>query len=256
MRLLSTIAILCLVLGSSPALSTAQPVPVWIDVEGAEGARLRGAVFRPQGQGSFPLVLWLHGVGGLTDNSLNWASDIATAGYVVMAGCYFGKGEGRVADRDPCPDAHPFNGEKQYAVRNVLALIAAGKNLAGVRRDRLGLTGYSWGGNVAVLTATVSREVQAVVSFAGALNLGASRNEGSAVQSVDGLNAPLLIVHGNADTVVSPEVSRQYEALARALRKDVQAHYIPNADHGFLVDTRFRADIYRLTIEFLNKHLR
>lgn len=125
MRLVVALAILGLILGSFPAISTAQPAPVWIDVEGAEGARLRAAVFRPQGEGPFPLV--------------------------------------------------PL--------------------------------------------------------------------------------AP-LIIQGKRDQTVLPTVARQYEQAARAARKDVETHYIAEANHLFIFDTRFRADVYRLTTEILNKHLR
>lgn len=217
MRPVVAMVILGLVLGSFPALSAAQPV--WIDVEGAEGSRLRAAVLRPQGEGPFPLVLWLHASPGLDDDQLRWASDIATAGYVAMAGCYFGKGSLTVSGRDPCPDAHPINGEKQQAIKNVLALVAAGKALTGVRRDRVGLVGVSWGGNVAVLAASGAAEVQAVVSFAGSLNRPASPNDGSALGAVERLSAPLLIIQGGRDETVPPHVARQYEEAARAARK-------------------------------------
>lgn len=250
------VALLALVLASLSPRTAAQSNPLWTDVEGAEGAKLRAAVFRPQGAGPFPLVLWLHGSDGLNDNALAWASDIATAGYVVMAGCYLGKGAARVGGADPCPDAHPINDEKQYAVRNVVALLGAGRNLSGVRGDRVGLVGVSWGGAVAALTASGSANVQAVVTFAGTLRYRVSRNEGAPLDALAKLSAPILIVHGTSDTAVLVEVSREYEQVARALKKDVQAHYVAEAPHTFIIDPRFRADVYRLTIEFLNKHLR
>ncbi|MBI3998110.1 MAG: dienelactone hydrolase family protein [Armatimonadetes bacterium] len=243
--------VLFVALLSVPTASLAQPAPQWVDVEGAGGAKLRAAVFRPGGDGPFPIVMLLHGASGLGDEVVGWGPDLSRAGFLVVAGC-FGRG-GSVQGVPPCPEAPLIN--ETFAVRNLAALIEAARRLPGVQRDRIGLAGWSWGAAVATLAASSGIDVQAVVAVAGSYGLRISRNDPSALSQLDRLSAPVLILHGTNDVGAPVRSARNYESSARAQGKSVEAYYFEGAGHDIWFDPRFRAEVIGRAVEFLQRHL-
>ncbi len=245
-----TCCVLLVTLLSVPTVSLAQPLQ-WIDVEGAAGAKLRAAVFRPSGDGPFPIVMLLHGSEGLSAPVVDWGPDLAHAGFLAVAGCLFR----RDAAREPaylCSEAP--DRQRTFAVRNLAALIEAARRLPGVQRDQIGLVGWSWGGALALLTAGSGVDVQAVVAVAGAYNFRLSDNDPSALSVVDRLSAPVLILHGTMDNIVPVRTARSYEARVRELGKSIEAQYIEGADHDLWLDPRFRTDVIGRTVTFLQRH--
>ncbi|GAB3201704.1 alpha/beta hydrolase [Geodermatophilus arenarius] len=116
-------------------------------VPGAEGD-LRARVYRPEGEGPFPTVVFFHGGGwviGDLDTHDNMARNVCRgAGAVVVAVDY------RLAPEHPFPAA---------AEDAVAAARWAAQHLDGLGGDsRLGLAGDSAGGNLAAVVAQVLRD--------------------------------------------------------------------------------------------------
>ncbi len=65
-----------------------------------------------------------------------------------------------------------------------------------------------------------------------------------------------MILHGTGDGDVRVEVAREYEKRALALGKNVQSYYYENVDHSLFISSRFKEDLLRRSVEFLNKYLR
>lgn len=65
------------------------PASQWIEIDAPDGYRLLAAVFRPQGVGPFPVVVLLHPGGGLNSMFLALGPELASAGFVAVAGCWF-----------------------------------------------------------------------------------------------------------------------------------------------------------------------
>jgi hypothetical protein len=79
------------VMDTTPPAGVDVPGAHWIKIRGAGGVANNeqiAAVFRPPGQGPFPLVVELHGSGGLKDVDIKWAAQLAAAGFVAVAGCW------------------------------------------------------------------------------------------------------------------------------------------------------------------------
>ncbi len=247
------------ILLAAPVGSRAQSGSQWIDVKGPQGAKLRALVFRPVGNGPFPVVVVLHGSPrGLRQEVLDWGPDLARAGFVTVVGCYFRGGYLRVGDQfvNPCPEAP--NLQDARAVENVIALMDAGRRVLGARRDRVGLVGWSEGGGVAAVVASSGADLQAVVAVSGSFNYTELNPKivPLAISLVQNLRAPLLILHSTADDVVPVEVAREYERRARALGKNVQAYYYEGGGHALFISPLFKEDVVRRTVEFLNQYLR
>lgn len=128
-----------------------------IVVEGPERARLQAVVFKPPGNGPFPIVVVLHGSDGVHQGYVQWAPNFARAGFVTVVGCWFGTSQGQY----PCQAVPGLMAPNLQATKNVVALIDAGRRVPGVSRDRVGLVGNSLGGGMVAIAASAGADVQA-----------------------------------------------------------------------------------------------
>src|ERR1700737_2282695 len=132
------------VMDTTPPPGVDVPGAHWIKIVGAGGfanSDQIAAVFRPSGQGPFPLVVELHGSSGLKDVDVQWAARLAGAGFIAVAGCW----ETSTVPPDTfqfyeltirfiaCPDL------RASSIDAAAALIAAGRKQPGVRTDAVGL---------------------------------------------------------------------------------------------------------------------
>jgi len=117
------------------------------------------------------------------------------------------------------------------AMRNASRPAAAALNaLIDKELQRLGLTGndlflvgFSQGGMLA-LSAGLNRAIapRGIAAAAAALLETATPHN----------KAPVCLVHGDADTIVSPDLSRTAESTLREHGLDVTAHYLPCVGHA------------------------
>lgn len=271
----------CVAAQIGPATATWNPVAAptelnapgaqWIKVHGRAGHKFLAAVFRPEGPGPFPVVVLLHGAGGLQPGHLALGEEVARTGFLVVVGCW------QFVASPPAPRPNPVCSEappqaawqSDPADNSGKELIAAARTLPGARVDRVGLYGLSRGGNAALWAASTGARVQAVVADAPAhLPLRITPVPPSTQDVVAGLTAPTLLLHGTADPTVPVEQSREYESAARALGKSITAVYFEGVGHQVtlapgraepepLADARrtAQAEARRQAIAFLRDHL-
>ena len=113
----------------------------------AEG-RLRGALFVPQGKGPFPGIVDMYGSGGRIEGR---AALLASKGYVVFHLEFFGE--------PPLPDT--FDVDLDYFDDAFDFMNAHPK----VEMNNIGIIGISWGGEIALLYASVSCRIKALVAI-------------------------------------------------------------------------------------------
>ncbi len=205
------------------------------------------AVFRPSGQGPFPLVIELHGSGGLKDVDVEWAARLAQAGFVALAGCW--------QSSTVPPDSFQFYEltvrfiacpNLQASVPDAIAaLIEAGRKQPGVRSDAVALYGMSAGGAETLDTLSTRSDIQAGVVDSGA---------GGGPDPTK-INSPVLILAGTADTFVDFSSQKDYvEALQRAGRP-VEWHYYEGGRHTLILDPANKDDAMQRIIDFLTRQL-
>lgn len=185
-------------------------------------------------EGERPAVLVVHEWWGMTEHARDRARALAEAGYTAMAIDMYG--EGRTAE-------HPEDaGEMAAAVRENMDRMTrrfnAGLELIRqhdtVDSDHVAAIGYCFGGGVVLEMARNGADLDAVASFHGSLATDDPAEPGD-------VQAPLLILHGEADQMVS-------EAEVDAFRKEMvaaDAYFrlisYPDAMHSF---TNPQADDY------------
>jgi carboxymethylenebutenolidase len=204
--------------------------------------------FAPRAPGRHPLVVLLHGAGGIGPDGPGSplhqeARLLAQRGYVVMIPHYF--------DRTAGPKrSSPTQNARYYKVwiQTVSDLVTYAGRLPQVDSSRVGLLGHSLGGSLVHSCAMADSRVSAVVSYAGSLVL------------VYGLPPeplpmpPTLLFHGDADTVVPVREARKLEALFNEWQTPVELKIYPGAGHGF--HGADAADAWNRATQFLDRHLK
>ncbi|MGH3275170.1 MAG: alpha/beta fold hydrolase, partial [Streptosporangiaceae bacterium] len=126
---------------------------------GNQHVRLDATFFTPAGSGRVPAILLAHGFGETKDAVRPEAEQLAQAGFAVLTWSArgFGRSTGQVALDSP-----------DYEVKDVEQLVTWLARQPRVRLDhpgdpRVGITGSSYGGGVALLAAAYDHRIDAVV---------------------------------------------------------------------------------------------
>jgi carboxymethylenebutenolidase len=212
---------------------------------------------RPKAQGNYPAIIVIHDTEGISSYAEDLARRYAREGYVALCVDYLSRHGGTA--KAPGRDAQRGFNVRQLVPPEVIkedtgAAVAYVKTVPGVRADRLGLTGFCWGGEMAFYAATQVRGFKALVVFYG-----------SAPQPLDLLReveGPVLAHYGEKDPRVTGGVPATEEAMRR-FGKSYTYKIYPNAQHAFHHDTR--ADRYHpeaakeaweRTLAFFAQHLK
>lgn len=197
---------------------------------------LDGYLFRPEGKGPFPAIVGLHGCSGLlthrgklTRNVLGWGQRLAGLGYVVVFPDSFNpRGASEVCTRK---DRAGFAPEKERTKDTYGALLWL-QSQPFVRKDRIGLMGWSHGGStlLAAIYAPLPQAAASDFRVAIAFYPGCTR---SARNYNWQPRAPLTILIGNEDdwTPAPPCQSLIERSKSRGLKADIVV--FPDAHHGF-----------------------
>ncbi|HEY7608184.1 MAG TPA: alpha/beta fold hydrolase [Alphaproteobacteria bacterium] len=234
----------------------------------AIGAGLGGTLAAPRGEGLHPCVVLLHGFGGHRDETGNLfsrlARSLAKGGIASLRidfpGC--GKSEGEFADVTA----------SRYR-RAAIAAMRYAKSAPGMKPDRLGLLGYSFGGAIAaaclggdapraralVLWAPVGEPAVDMVESLGAARAAEAERVGivavpwgkgeirlkraffhslaelKPLAAVARYDGAFFVVAGSGDRLVK-HVGPLYEAAVKARRREQRV--IDGADHFFGVGNR------------------
>ncbi len=260
--------------GSTPtaptSTSTVAPLtPGRLDVTiAADGITLGGILYRPETTEPRPAIIVLHGWQTAGTNGAavveGRARRYAADGYVALALSMRGwPASGGV---DDCGLRQPDD-----VVRAAEWL----RTQAGVIGDRVGLVGFSQGGQVALLAAGRDPRLRAVVAFFPVTDVarwktttantdipgyittvcepgGADRR--SPLLEVQRLTAPVLLVHGDQDARVPTEQSLLLRAARVGTGLPTELLLVPGAQHGF---TAAEEDVARPVVDaFLLSRLR
>ncbi|MDB6173990.1 MAG: axeA 1 [Chthoniobacteraceae bacterium] len=144
--------------------------------------RIFAYLARPEGEGPFPAIVLVHGGGGQAFK--DWAEHWAKRGYVALAMDTAGQAKDKSRLPDGGPDQHdPIKfrafeedeAREMWTYHAVAAVIRGHSLLASlpeVDRERIGVTGISWGGYLACIVAGLDDRLKVAVSVYGCGSLG------------------------------------------------------------------------------------
>lgn len=196
-------------------------------------------VFVPPQPGEYPIVLALHGSSGLYSGSAQFPQMLADRGFAVFLPHFFETTGTSWASPPIIRDNAPT-----WIIAISDALDFA-QDHPRTNRSRIGIVGFSLGAYLALGLASQQSRVKAVVDFFG----GMPPDFAGQIRHLP----PVLILHGDHDSVVPVSEAHKLEALYRARQAPYEIKIYPNANHGFngfnLLDAGQR------TYFFLKKHL-
>ncbi len=231
------------------------------------GVTLGGILFRPPAtEGRAPAIIVLHGHAASGVPALprveGMARRLSEQGYVTLALSM--RGWLPSGGRDDCGLEQPDD---------IAKAVDWLTSLPGVNSERIGVLGFSQGGQVALLAAARSSRIKAVIAYYPATDIERLRdttsnarirdyyipqvcglgNWRSPVHAADKISAAVLLIHGDRDTRVPTEQSLIMQEALRKANRSVELQLIAGAAHGFTHSQSEQA--WASATKFLSTHL-
>jgi len=212
-----------------------------------DGFALPAYVARPEGEGPFPVVVVVSEIFGVHEYIRDICRRLAKQGYAAVAPAFFN----RVEDPAPLSDMQRIMqivGAAGY--EQVMGDIAATLDWASqqlwANSDKVGITGFCWGGKVVWQACARFAAIDAGVAWYGRLAPAPdatpeqiSSGQPWPVDLADDLKAPVLGLYGGRDQGIPvASVERMRQALARAGQTGSEIVVYDDAPHGFHADYR------------------
>ena len=233
-----------------PAVETkAEPeIEVVNETFPSHGKKVAIERFVPRASGRYPLVVLLHGAGGIAPDGPGSllheeARRLARRGYVAVIPHYFDRTAGAKLNS-------PTRNARYYKVwmETIADAVTYAGRLPQVDRRHVALLGHSLGAGLAVSNAMADSRVSAVVEYAGSLVF----INGPPLEPLP--MPPTLILHGDADNIVPVREAHKLEALLSEWQTPFEIKIYPGAGHGFRGDDE--KDAWKRAVAFLDKHLK
>lgn len=171
--------------------------------------------------GPRPVVLIIPEWWGLNDYAKMRAREMAKLGYFAMAVDMFGQRRVGQNPEEAGKLAMPFYGDTALVRSRLTAALNKAVSYPQANKESIGMMGYCFGGSMSLWAAKLGLPLKGVISFHGGL-------KGTA-----GKNAPVLICHGEADKMVSPEEVAVWRKSMDSLGAQYTFKSYPGATHAF-----------------------
>jgi carboxymethylenebutenolidase len=197
----------------------------------------------PAGTGPHPGIVVLHGSGGAGSYWMDrFAPTLMKFGVGAYAPHYLQKTRSQRATAEMILDGKHFP-EWLGAIRDAVDYVAA---RPGIDARRIGVLGVSLGGYLAVALGIEDRRMRAVIELSGGLPMGWEDRVSQGM-------APVLILHGAADTVVPVSEAYKLQGVLRERRVSCETEVLPGEGHWFSAGAQAR--VLMSCARFLGQHL-
>ena len=215
---------------------------------------------RPKKKGHYPIVLIVTGNSINEEYIQNMAAMLAQAGFVGIAPNIYSLQKDTMTQAEKRKVfAEQITDERIF--QDLQAAIAYLKTQNFIKRGKIGITGFCFGGRCALMFAARSKEIGAAVPFYGNLRTPpfANRKE-DPLDVSDKIKAPVQGHYSQTDAEIPLEQLKRFQESLKAGGAEVEI-FTYEAPHGFFAYTRptYNADAAKLawsrTVEFLRHHL-
>lgn len=211
-----------------------------------------GFLARPKADGKYPIVLVIAGNVITEEYIPNTCAALAVAGYVGLAPNIF----------HTLPETARTPEERRLATVAHIdsdALLDVNSGIDYLRTQpfvdpsRMGVIGFCYGGKLAMMLGSRSREVDAVVPY---------HPGPTAIADISRLRSPVMIHQGTADRHIPVSQIKELEKNLKVQKTPVEVFWYEGGDHGFLAYTRpyylpeYAKLSWERTIGFLNRNLK
>ena len=210
--------------------------------------------YKAPGTAKHPTALMLHGGGGWggaegrIDNFRHYASELANRGFDTYMVYYYSEADAKGMAELPSRRTYTIGRFPAWA--KLVSEVTAYAKKQPDANGRVGLVGFSNGGNLSAHATPLDQNIDAAVVQYG----GVSRVPGVQPKRFP----PLLIMHGEADTQQPMALGQKLVDQAKPLGGPVEWVTFPGEKHGFASDLSRPAaqDAFKHTVAFLDKYLK
>jgi carboxymethylenebutenolidase len=165
----------------------------------------------------------------------------AKAGYYAVAPELF-KREGGVGHLPNVQDIVKivFAVPRKQVLGDIAAAVDWAKKRPGARADRVGVTGWCWGGSTVYQVAATNPDIKAAVAWYGpiARPFPDTPNPVSGFDVAKDIKMPFLGLYGEQDQNPKPEDVKKLEEMVKQVNKNAEFIIYPGVGHGFFADYR------------------
>jgi carboxymethylenebutenolidase len=220
---------------------------------------------RPASGTGHPIVIVISEIWGVHEYIRDSARRFAKAGYHAVAPELFAR-EGGVAHIPNVQDILKIvlSQKREQTLGDIKATADWAKTRPGVRADRIGITGWCWGGSTTMQVAGTNPDMKAAVAWYGPPNRPYQGASGpvTGFDLAKDIKIPFLGLFGETDKNPPPEDAKKFGEMLRAHNRDVEIVVYPGAGHAFHADYRpsynkaAADDGWNRCLAWFNKHLK
>ena len=194
----------------------------------------------PAGKTGAPVVLVISEIFGVHEHIADVARRFARAGYFALAPELFVRqGDAESYGEIAKLIAEVVNKTPDAQVMGDLDACVAWARGQGAAADRLGITGFCWGGRTTWMYAAHNPAVKAAVAWYGPVARSYHPGDRSALDNVARIKAPVLGLYGAADPgIPNDNVEKMRDALKAAGNTASELVLYPDTPHAFHADYR------------------
>jgi carboxymethylenebutenolidase len=220
---------------------------------------------RPSTGRNHPILLVISEVFGVHEYIRDCARRFAKEGYYAVAPELF-KREGGVGHLTDLQEilkivlAQP----REQTLGDLKAAVDWAKTRPNVRADRVGVTGWCWGGSTTIQVAATNRDMKAAVAWYGPPARPYQSKTGpiTGFDVAKDITCPFLGLFGETDQNPKPEDARRFGEVLKQHNPNVEIVIYPGAGHGFHADYRpsydatAATDAWNRCLAWFGKHLK
>ena len=190
-------------------------------------------VARPKGGSRHAAIIVVNEIFGIHDYIKDICRRLAKLGYVALAPDFFYRSGANLPAMSSIEQIRPIvmQATPEQVDGDVRAASGWLKGRSFVKGDRIGITGFCWGGAVVWRSAMVDPDIRAGVAWYGQLK--------PLIPRAAELKAPVLGLYGALDQgIPQADVEAMRAALKAAGKTGSDLRVYPDAQHGFHADYR------------------
>ena len=195
---------------------------------------------RPAASGKYPVLVVISEIWGVHEYMKDVCRRFAKEGYYAIAPEMFSR-EGGVGHLKDVQEILKIvlNIPRKQILQDLSAAADHARRQPGARADRVGVTGFCWGGGTTIQFAGHYKDTGAAVVWYGALGRAYQDNPPrSGFDVAQDITCPLLGLFGEDDQSPSPADVRRFEEMLKMHNKNVEIVIYPKAGHAFHADYR------------------
>jgi carboxymethylenebutenolidase len=220
---------------------------------------------RPSTGRNHPILLVISEVFGVHEYIRDCARRFAKEGYYAVAPELF-KREGGVGHLTDLQEILKIvlAQSREQTLGDLKAAVDWAKTRPNVRADRVGVTGWCWGGSTTIQVAATNRDMKAAVAWYGPPARPYQSKTGpiTGFDVAKDITCPFLGLFGETDQNPKPEDARRFGEVLKQHNPNVEIVIYPGAGHGFHADYRpsydatAATDAWNRCLAWFGKHLK